>query len=181
MLGLTTELVACGGGVGYTFEEGTGGSGGSPTANSGGTSSGGNPFYQSSGGAIEMGTGGVPPYEEIECPYVPPPETEHDCDPLDSFAACHSDQSCLPYIVYPEREDGCGSPGYGELCWTAGTGRQGELCSYYGTGCQAGLMCVVGAAGGQRCALICVPGAENNCPAGLICGETDVRGYGVCY
>ena len=170
----------CAGDVGYTFVEPMGGSGGAPVDGAGGTASGGNPFY-GSGGLVEEGSGGHVPYEEDECPDVPPPETLHDCDPLEPELACESGESCMPYIVYPNRADGCGRPGYGETCWYAGKGTQGELCSNTGTGCAPGFMCVVGAVGGERCARICVPGQEDNCPKGLICGETDVLGYGVCY
>lgn len=180
---LGLEVVACGGDVGYILPDGSGsggGSGGDVPWSVGGTASGGNPFY-GSGGLVEDGSGGVPPYEEEECPEIPPPVTLHECDPLDARATCPDDQSCMPYIQYPNRDDGCGSPGYGELCWYAGEGAQGELCTSVGTGCAPGLMCVVGAAGGERCAQICVPGEPGTCPYGLICGETDVLGYGVCY
>lgn len=179
LAGLGVDAVACGGDVGYVSVD-AGGSGGDVPWSVGGTASGGNPFY-ASGGLVDQGSGGVPPYEENVCPEVPPPTTYHDCDPLNSVDTCPYDQSCLPYIQYPDREDGCGSPGYGEVCWYAGSGAQGELCTSVGTGCAAGLMCVVGAAGGERCAQICVPGQDGTCPYGLICGETDVLGYGVCY
>ena len=173
---------ACSGNVDYTFPEDPAGSGGATLpVGAGGTASGGNPFYGSGGFIDEQGSGGREGYDERECLDVPPPETLHECDPLDSSAACVSDQACLPYIVYPDREDGCGKPGFGEVCWYAGEGRQGDLCSGVGTGCDAGFMCVVGAAGGERCAQICVPGDRETCPRGLICGETDVLGFGVCY
>jgi len=172
---------ACGGDVGYTFSEtGGSGSGGTPPRASGGAATGGNPFIPSTGGQAP-GVGGTLPYEEEECPEVLPPPTLHECDPLDAAESCYEFEACLPYIVYPSSEDGCGTPGYGEICVYAGTGQQGDLCSNSGTGCSAGFMCVVGAAGGERCAQICVPGQANSCSNGLICGETDVLGYGVCY
>jgi hypothetical protein len=180
VVGSFIALNGCGGDVGYELVEQAGGSGGSIFWSTGGTATGGNPFY-GSGGYPDDGSGGDVPYDEQDCPYVPPPETVHECDPIDPFADCESYQSCLPYIEYPTREDGCGAPGYGSICLAAGSGTQGDLCSSYGTYCSAGFMCVVGAAGGERCAQICVPGQENNCPTGLICGETDVLGYGVCY
>ncbi len=179
LFGGMVQLSACGGDLGYTFAEGSGG-GGAVIPGSGGTASGGNPFY-GSGGEIEEGSGGHIPYEEEQCPEVPPPATVHECDPLDPASSCESYESCIPYIIYPDREDGCGTPGYGEICWVGGSAAQGELCTYLGTGCSPGFMCVLGAAGGERCAQICVPGAANTCPQGLICGETDVLGYGVCY
>ncbi len=175
---------ACGGDVGYVFSETGGadsGSGGAPPRASGGAATGGNPFIPSTGGQA-AGVGGTLPYEEIECPDdVLPPPTLHECDPFDSEAECYEFEACLPYIIYPDNLDGCGVPGYGEMCVSAGIGQQGALCSDFGTGCSAGFMCVVGAAGGERCAQICVPGQANACPPGLICGETDVLGYGVCY
>lgn len=182
---LVLPMSACGGDVDYTWSEtggsaGAGGTGGEPPWITGGTTSGGNPFLPS-GGAVEPGVGGTPPFEEEECPYVAPPPTVHECDPLAPQYDCEYYETCLPYIVYPERADGCGSPGYGEVCWYAGEGRQGDLCTELGSGCAPGFMCVVGAAGGERCARICVPGQRNGCPGGLICGETDVLGYGVCY
>jgi hypothetical protein len=185
---LVTTLIAalgapgCGGDVGYVFSEtGGSGSGGAPPRASGGTASGGNPFIPSTGGQAP-GVGGSLPYEEEECPDdVVPPPTYHECDPFDAELRCYEFEACLPYIVYPDTEDGCGVPGYGEMCVPAGIGQQGALCSDSGTGCSPGFMCVVGAAGGERCARICVPGQMHTCPGGLICGETDVQGYGVCY
>ncbi len=178
---LFAQTTACSGDIDYTFDEDPVGSGGANIfVGAGGGASGGNPFY-GSGGAPEPASGGSTPYVEVECPEVPPPVTAHECDPLALENGCTDYESCIPYIAYPDREDGCGSPGYGEVCWTSGSGRQGDLCSDFGTGCDAGFMCVVGAAGGERCAAICVPGEEDNCPRGLICGETDVLGFGVCY
>jgi len=175
---------ACGGDVGYTFAETGGGGGDDGTGGRwpvgiGGTASGGNPFIGTGGQVV--GVGGTLPYDEEQCPYVPPPYTVHECDPFNAEANCYYFEACLPYIVYPSSEDGCGTPGYGEMCVYAGVGEQGALCSSSGTGCSPGFMCVVGAAGGERCARICVPGKTDSCPGGLICGETDVLGYGVCY
>lgn len=133
-------------------------------------------------GGYRIGTGGQPdePYEEPECPDEPPPPIDSECDPLDPEGDCGPGEGCYPYLTYPYGEQ-CGHPTFGAYCATASTGEQGDFCGDGGNYCAPGYMCVVGAAGGKRCGKICAPVKDHGCPAGLICGETDIQGYGVCF
>lgn len=129
------------------------------------------------GGQKDAGGGGAT-YVEADCPDQPPPPTFQECDPLNPELDCGPGWACLPYLEYPAGE-GCGQAGFGSICVSGGTGTQGEFCD--NQSCAPGFMCVVGAAGGKRCGQICEPVQDHGCPAGLICGETDVKGYGVCF
>jgi hypothetical protein len=120
------------------------------------------------------------PYIEPECPDEEPLPVLRECDPLDPFADCPMGEGCYPYLEYPYGE-GCGQPAFGSLCTTASTGEQGDFCGDGGNYCSPGYLCVVGATGGKRCGQICEPVANHGCPSGLVCGETDVQGYGVCF
>lgn len=169
-------LSACSGKVrtidGPDDETPSGGSGGGPIDATGGFGVGG------TGG----GTGGMPedPYIEPECPDEDPPPVYSECDPFAPESGCLDGDGCYPYLDYPYGE-GCGHASYGTICVPASTGEQGEFCGDNGTYCAPGYMCVVGAAGGKRCGKICQPVKDHGCPDGLICGETDIQGYGVCF
>ncbi|HSC87948.1 MAG TPA: hypothetical protein VLC09_11780 [Polyangiaceae bacterium] len=136
-----------------------------------------------SGGRVGVGgapaTGGVP-YEEEPCPEVPPPEPYIECDPLDPWNGCDVYEGCYATLEYPT--DRCGRPRYVSYCAYAGSGTQGDLCDS-DLDCQPGYMCVVGAAAGARCGQLCLSSSPDTkpCPVGLICGETDVPGFGVCF
>lgn len=165
-------LSACSGSV-ETIEaeevSDSGGSGG--TLSTGGT--------DGSGGAEPSGgTGGV--YIEPECPDQPPPPVDAECDALDPLSGCEEGFGCYPYLDYPYGE-GCGHARFGTVCAPASTGEQGDFCGDELGYCSPGFLCVVGAAGGRRCGKICEPVADHGCPDGLICGETDIAGYGVCF
>lgn len=173
------STTGCGGNV-VNSSEGTGGEpaeadggGGSivPTGGTGGT-------FLGSGG--QDGSGGEEPYIEPECPDVEPLPVLQECDPLDPFIDCPAGEGCYPYLEYPFGE-GCGRPAFGSICAAASSGEQGDFCGDGGNYCSPGYMCVVGATGGKRCGQICEPVADHGCPAGLVCGETDVQGYGVCF
>jgi hypothetical protein len=124
-------------------------------------------------------TGGDP-FMEMECPDEPLNPPLNECDPLAPELDCPQGYGCYPYLVYP-RGEGCGAPEFGAICGLAGIGRQGEFCGDSNGTCAPGFMCIVGAAGGKRCAQICEPIRDHDCPPGLVCGETDVQGYGVCF
>lgn len=152
------------------------------TMSAGGT--GGSETWTGGTGGVEAtggidGTGGEP-YVPPECPDEPPPPVEHECDPLDPLVGCPEGYGCYPYLEYPSGED-CGHPTFGAICAPASTGEHGDFCGEGVGYCAPGFMCVVGAAGGRRCGQICAPVADHDCPDGLICGRTDVDGYGVCY
>lgn len=113
------------------------------------------------------------------CPNVEPPPAIVECDPFGKGDACSSGYGCYPYVQHPFGE-GCDAEVFGALCLPAGTGKQGALCGE-GTGdCAPGFVCVIGAHAGKRCAKLCSFAGGNECPPGMICGDTDIKGYGVC-
>jgi hypothetical protein len=140
------------------------------------------------GGTFDPGTGGTgeeeeeveEPYVEPECPDEEPPPVRAECDPLEPYEDCGEGYGCYPYLDYPYGE-GCGHPSYGAVCAVASTGEQGDFCGDEAGYCAPGYMCVVGAAGGKRCGKICETVRDHGCPAGLICGATDIQGFGVCF
>lgn len=111
---------------------------------------------------------------------MPPPPPAYECDPLDPFAGCEEGEACYPYVSHPFGT-GCGTQQFGSVCAPAGTGEHGDFCGDGHGPCGPGFLCVVGASAGKRCAELCPLDGEHECPPGLICGETDIAGYGVCY
>lgn len=148
----------------------------SDSGGSGGTSATGG-VVGSGGESPSGGTGGV--YVEPECPDEPPPPVNAECDAFDPLNGCDAGFACYPYLDYPFGE-GCGHARYGTECRVASTGEQSDLCGGELGYCSPGYLCVVGSVGGRRCMRICEPVADHGCPDGLICGETDIAGYGVC-
>lgn len=167
-----------------------------PTEAGGGTSSGGAGGFAAAGGASATGgeggsssggvftggsaTGGSGGYVDPGCPDVPPPEPYYECDPLEPDAGCGEGYACYPFVSHPFGT-GCGTQQFGALCALAGTGQHGDFCGDEHGPCAPGYLCVVGAGAGKRCAQVCLLDEDHDCPAGLICGETDVAGFGVCY
>jgi hypothetical protein len=113
------------------------------------------------------------------CPNVPPPEPFVECAPLDPMSRCGPGFACYPFVEHPFGR-GCGVATFGAACVAAGSGVQGDPCGEDTAGCAPEHMCVIGSRSGRRCAKICVFAGPDECPVGLICGETDVEGYGVC-
>lgn len=108
---------------------------------------------------------------------LPPPELE--CDPFGA-SSCGSDSGCYPFVAHPEGS-GCDQQRYGTICLPAGHGTQGQLCGEDASDwCAPGFVCVVGQRAGKRCAALCELGSPNKCSGGLICGDLDVAGFGVC-
>ncbi|HEX2874209.1 MAG TPA: hypothetical protein VHP33_23305 [Polyangiaceae bacterium] len=108
---------------------------------------------------------------------LPPPELE--CDPFKP-GTCPAGLGCFPFVDHPEGS-GCDQQRYGTLCLPAGSGKQGDLCGGDADdGCADGFVCVVGQRAGKRCAALCELGVPNKCGGGLICGDLDVAGFGVC-
>lgn len=180
-MSLFAALLGCSGSV-ETVAPTVDASGGYVFVTSGGAPIGAGGDVLSSGGSTASGgatgTGGRV-YVEPECPDVAPPPPEEECDPLVEND-CGEGFACRPYLIYPNGER-CGDPQYGSLCQFAGQSEQGDPCADGINSCAAGYMCILGAAGGKRCARICKPTIDHMCPGGLICGLTDVQGYGVCY
>lgn len=135
----------------------------------------------SAGSSAQAGRGGASEPEPIDtgCPDVEPPPPDLQCDPFQP-AACGVGFGCYPYVQHPEG-GGCEQQRYGTACGPAGAGTQGSLC---GGGlddwCAPGFVCVVGQRAGKRCAQLCALDGEGQCGGGLLCGELDVAGFGVC-
>jgi hypothetical protein len=157
----------------------------SSTAGRGSSAGGGNSSRAGSAGAGGSGTpqsGGAgmdPPPIDTECKPedLPPPSIE--CDPFGPNT-CGDGRGCYPFVDHPEG-GGCDAQVYGTICLSAGLGFQGALCGDQSSdGCAAGHVCVVGQRAGKRCAKLCELGVPGQCSNGLICGDLDVAGYGVC-
>jgi len=118
-------------------------------------------------------------YEDPGCPDVPPPPAVIECDVFSEPSGCGPGLGCYPYVDHPYGE-GCDLQSFGAVCIPVGSGVQGSECDNDSDGCAAGYACVVGAQSGKRCVKICDLNAPNSCGDGLICGETDVEGVGVC-
>jgi len=128
-----------------------------------------------SGGA---GGGGVPIDSGCAPENLPPPITE--CDALSGLGECGPGMACYPFVEHPGG-DGCEAQVYGTLCMPAGVGTQGARCGDdTGDWCAAGHVCVIGQRPGKRCAALCSSRDANACTDGLICGDLDVAGFGVC-
>jgi hypothetical protein len=94
--------------------------------------------------------------------------------------SCGPGYGCYPYVDHPEG-NGCDAQAYGTQCVPVGSGTQGAQCGEASTdSCAAGFVCVVGQRAGKRCAALCRLGDSSSCPGGLICGDLDVSGFGVC-
>jgi hypothetical protein len=149
-----------------------GGRGGVPDAIDGGPM----PDDDPSGGAADMDP---PIYDDPGCPDVEAPPGVVECDLFNEPSGCFADEGCYPYVAHPYGE-GCEQQTFGAVCRPAGGGVQGSVCGDGSSGCAAGYACVVGTQSGKRCVKICDLNAPNACGDGLICGETDVEGVGVC-
>jgi hypothetical protein len=160
--------------AGQSSAAGRGGSPGGGSSSLGGSAGAGGSQVQPGGGAgIEpepIDTGCKP--EEL-----PPPSIE--CDPFGPNT-CGDGRGCYPFVDHPEGR-GCDAQVYGTICRSAGFGFQGALCGEDSSdGCAPGHVCVVGQRAGKRCAKLCELGVSGQCSNGLICGDLDVAGYGVC-
>lgn len=173
-------VVGCGGAVTHSDDEPSGGGSPIKKPGQGGAASGGS----SAGTPGRAGSGGTPgiddpPPVKTACPpeSLPPPSLE--CDAY-STSACDPGSGCYPFVEHPEGR-GCDAQLYGTICLPAGAGTQGMICGDdTGDICAPGYVCVVGQRAGKRCAALCDPSAENSCAGGLICGDLDVAGFGVC-
>ena len=175
----------CGGAVTHSDEIDEPGAGASSPiddpSNRAGTASGGS--SSTAGVTGRAGAGGQPVVEPdpvyTACPpeELPPPSLE--CNPYGSND-CGPGSGCYPFVEHPEGK-GCDAQIYGTVCLAAGVGSQGQRCGDETVDwCAPGFVCVVGQRAGKRCAALCEPGVENQCTGGLICGDLDVSGFGVC-
>jgi len=145
------------------------------TRNYGGGGTGG-----STAGAVSAGgTIMDPDPVDTGCPPEDLPPPDNQCDPFGPNT-CGVGAGCYPFVDHPQGS-GCDQQHYGTICLPAGQGTQGTLC---GDGaddfCAPGFVCVVGQRAGKRCAALCDLNKADQCTGGLICGDLDVAGYGVC-
>jgi hypothetical protein len=143
--------------------------------------SGGSTPSATGGRAGDPGTGGraKSDFVDPECPTVPAPAGMRECEPFGDGTDCPLGFACYPYVEHPFGE-GCDAQSFGTRCRQAGSGIQGDVCGPGTNGCAAGHLCVIGLQSGRRCARICTFDGRTDCDQGMICGETDVDGYGVC-
>jgi hypothetical protein len=177
--------VACGGSVAHNDPSAAPGAGGSASSKAGSRAvAGSSPGRAGSGGYAGTETppdGGMTEPDPIDtgctAAELPPPDLE--CDPFDANS-CGAGAGCYPFVDHPEGS-GCDQQRYGTTCLWAGQGTQGVLCGQeVGQGCAPGFVCVIGQRTGKRCAALCELGSPNTCKGGLICGDLDVAGFGVC-
>jgi hypothetical protein len=187
LLGL---FVGCGGAVEHGgADEPTAGSAAGPSG--GGTSAGGMKAVAGAVGVSGAGRGGAlatggtagtvdPPPVTDGCPTQDLPPPRLDCDPLSGFNQCGDGAGCYPFVQHPGGS-GCDAQIYGTVCQPAGVGTQGARCGDdTGDWCAPGHVCVIGERAGKRCAALCRLGVVNQCGGGLLCGDLDVSGFGVC-
>jgi hypothetical protein len=183
---LAALVIGCGGSVAHgdpTDPNGESAStqGGRPAGRAG-AAAGGSQNQAGGGGGGGAGQGGSTPIDpdpvETGCPEqdLPPPDLE--CDPF-TPGACGPGAGCYPFVEHPEG-NGCDQQQYGTVCLIAGEGTQGDRCGDDAGDCSAGFVCVVGQRAGKRCAALCQLGRANQCSGGLLCGDLDVAGFGVC-
>ncbi len=156
--------------------------GGSSSGGSGGMggTGGGRAGAGGSSGSVSAGGSAMdPPPVDAGCAMqdLPPPDVQ--CDPFKRASAARARAVTRSWTI--RRGTGCDEQRYGTVCLSAGLGKQGDLCGDdIGDFCAEGFVCVVGQRAGKRCAALCKLGATDQCTAGLICGDLDVAGFGVC-
>jgi hypothetical protein len=177
-IGSVFSLLHCGGTVEVSGEDaGASGRGHAGRAGHGGR---GNSLAGSGGSGISTPPdAGRDAYVDPGCPDVGAPSAMNECDPFAALPSCPAGEGCFPFVRHPYGE-GCDVQSFGTECRPTGTGKQGDICGGDGLSCASGFVCVVGAQPGKHCVQLCPVGAQNVCPPGMICGELDVEGYGVC-
>ncbi len=118
-------------------------------------------------------------YADPGCPDAGPPSQVDACDAFSATPTCPLGEGCYPFVTHPFG-DGCGAQSFGTQCEVEGLGRQGADCEDGDSDCASGFLCVVGSQPGKHCVQLCHMDDPNGCPRGMICGELDVEGYGVC-
>ncbi|HEY4102467.1 MAG TPA: hypothetical protein VGM44_01200 [Polyangiaceae bacterium] len=171
-------LLHCGGTVTTVSADGAGGAAG----HAGQVAHAGSPSTAGSGGS---GGNSLPldasfdEYADPGCPDASPPSETMQCDPFAAVSGCPAGLGCYPFVDHPFGK-GCGEQTFGTECLIAGSGTQGAVCGDGANDCASGYVCVVGSQPGEHCVKLCQMTDPNGCPRGMICGELDVEGYGVC-
>lgn len=123
-------------------------------------------------------------YDVYVDPGCPGGSDEHDggppfvrtCDPYVP-GSCGPGYACYPVSTYPSGY--CGDEVFVTECFPSGVGEQGTHC-FSPLDCAHGYSCFVTGEGDQCLQLCDQRGGEPHCPRGLICGWTDLPGYGAC-
>ena len=171
------SLLHCGGTVQISVDDAGGASGRGHAGRLG--HAGRNATSGSGGAGATPADAGFDVYEDPGCPDVGAPTEVKECDPFSATPTCPTGLACFPFVEHPFGV-GCDAQRFGTACRPAGTGQQGDNCGGGGQSCGAGFVCVVGSQPGKHCVQLCPIGGQKVCPAGMICGELDVEGYGVC-
>ena len=171
-------LLHCGGTV-VVSDDGDGGGSGRGHAGRAAHAGRSNATAGSGGSGASLSDAGWDVYVDPGCPDVGAPTEVNECDAFAATSTCPVGEGCFPFVEHPFGE-GCGVQRFGTVCRLAGTGQQGDSCGTAEQGCAAGFVCVVGSQPGKHCVQLCPIGGQKVCPAGMICGELDVEGYGVC-
>ena len=169
-------LLHCGGTV--VSVDGEGGSSGRAHAGRAGHAGRSN-SVAGTGGSDSLPDAGFDAYVDPGCPDVGAPVEVRECDPFATAPTCPPGEGCFPFVDHPFGA-GCDAQSFGTACRPVGTGQQGDTCGSAAQSCAAGFVCVVGSQPGKHCVQLCRLGQQKVCPAGMICGELDVEGYGVC-
>jgi len=174
-------LFNCGGTVEIVPGAGGASSAGSAGRGHAGRSNGqaGNAGSPSAGSGAQPTDAGFDVYVDPGCPDVGAPVQVNQCDAFSQSSGCPTGLGCYPFVEHPFGT-GCGTQRFGTECRPAGTGQQGDACGGNEEDCASGYVCVVGSQPGKHCVQLCPVGVSSSCPPGLICGDLDVEGFGVC-
>jgi hypothetical protein len=169
-------LLHCGGTVVTTLDDGTGGG---SVGHAGRAGHAGESSSHGGGGTSSLPVdAGFDEYVDPGCPDAGPPTEKNRCDPFAVETGGPPGQGCYPFVDQPLV--GCAPQGFGTACMLAGSGHQGAVCGDGVNDCASGFVCVVGSQPGKHCVQLCLMSQVDSCPRGMICGELDVEGYGVC-
>ena len=174
-------LLHCGGSVQVISgdEGGRGGTAGSAGRGHAGAGHAGRGPSGAGGGGATSVDAGFDVYVDPGCPDAGPPVQVMACDAFSSTPNCPFGQGCFPFVDHPFGQ-GCDAQTFGTECRPAGAGVQGDTCGSADESCASGFVCVVGSQPGKHCVQLCPINGQKVCPAGMICSELDVEGFGVC-
>jgi hypothetical protein len=174
-------LLHCGGSVQVISgdEGGRGGTAGSAGRGHPGAGHAGRAASGAGGGGAASVDAGFDVYVDPGCPDAGPPVQVMACDAFSPTPNCPFGQGCFPFVDHPFGQ-GCDAQTFGTECRPAGAGVQGDTCGSEDESCASGFVCVVGSQPGKHCVQLCPINGQKVCPAGMICSELDVEGFGVC-
>jgi hypothetical protein len=177
---------ACGGQVGQSPADGSGGLAGSGATETGGAGTTGGYGARDAGpdaphdAGLDVVEDVRSDYVEPTCPDAAPLPVDQQCDLSNPSTSCPAGSACYPSVTYPDPTVPCAQEQYGTTCASSGSGVQGDPCDYNNS-CSAGYTCVLTGEGTQ-CVQLCQVFGSNTCPPGFFCLQIDVSpGTGGCY